>query len=155
MLAGSQGQHLKTSVRRETMRVTKEQWIAIGITTVLLLATGIFCVLSFRSEREAPLNRTRLAFAITSAAITSYDAIYGAYPKSLQELLQGDKQGSNGLLESPDSLMDAWGQPIRYTPQSNGFELISAGPDRIFGTQDDVVWPHKEPAGLTVGRGNE
>ncbi len=38
---------------------------------------------------------------------------------------------------------DAWGQPFKYVrPGKHGdmsFDLVSGGPDRAFGTQDDIV----------------
>jgi type II secretory pathway pseudopilin PulG len=33
---------------------------------------------------------------------------------------------------------DAWKTPLRYEPSDSTFELISAGPDKQFGTGDDI-----------------
>ncbi|HEX4452173.1 MAG TPA: hypothetical protein VH143_14955 [Kofleriaceae bacterium] len=35
-------------------------------------------------------------------------------------------------------VLDPWGTPYRMTPSGQGFAISSAGPDRIFGTADDV-----------------
>jgi hypothetical protein len=35
-------------------------------------------------------------------------------------------------------VLDPWGTPYRMTPSGQGYAIISAGPDRVFGTADDV-----------------
>ncbi len=38
--------------------------------------------------------------------------------------------------------VDFWGKPYRYTRLRSGFELVSAGPDEFYDTEDDlrIVW---------------
>lgn len=36
-------------------------------------------------------------------------------------------------------LHDAWDQEIRYQPSPPEYELRSAGPDKVYGTSDDIV----------------
>ena len=58
-------------------------------------------------------------------------------PVDLQELV---KDGSSKMSER--DLVDPWGTPIRYEitePQPMWFRIGSAGPDRVFGTDDDLV----------------
>jgi len=40
----------------------------------------------------------------------------------------------------PDALQDAWGGDVQYIPDTEGYRLISAGPDRLFGTADDIQY---------------
>lgn len=40
---------------------------------------------------------------------------------------------------SDEDLTDTWGTKIRYLPVENEFSITSAGPDRAFGTADDVT----------------
>lgn len=35
-------------------------------------------------------------------------------------------------------LRDGWGGEIHYIPDADGFQLVSAGPDQLFGTADDI-----------------
>jgi hypothetical protein len=35
-------------------------------------------------------------------------------------------------------VLDPWGTPYRMTPSGQGYAITSAGPDRVFGTADDV-----------------
>lgn len=41
-----------------------------------------------------------------------------------------------------DIAVDSWGTPFRYTtaPRGKGFHLVSAGPDREYDTEDDLVY---------------
>ena len=39
-----------------------------------------------------------------------------------------------------DAVQDAWGGEIQYIPDNEGYRLISAGPDRLFGTADDIQY---------------
>lgn len=38
----------------------------------------------------------------------------------------------------PEDLMDAWSNEIQYLPEVDGYRVVSAGPDRLFGTADDI-----------------
>ena len=40
----------------------------------------------------------------------------------------------------PDALQDAWGGQVQYIPDTEGYRLISAGPDQLFGTADDIQY---------------
>jgi len=40
----------------------------------------------------------------------------------------------------PDALRDAWGGEVQYIPDAEGYRLISAGPDGLFGTADDLQY---------------
>jgi len=37
-------------------------------------------------------------------------------------------------------LKDAWGADIQFIPNNKGYRLISSGPDRLFGTADDIQY---------------
>jgi hypothetical protein len=41
---------------------------------------------------------------------------------------------------SADALRDAWGSEIQFIPDNEGYRLISSGPDRLFGTADDIQY---------------
>jgi hypothetical protein len=40
--------------------------------------------------------------------------------------------------------LDSWGRPYMYRRQTGGFELRSAGPDRQYGTDDDLILTWKD-----------
>jgi hypothetical protein len=39
-----------------------------------------------------------------------------------------------------EALQDGWGGEVQYVPENEGYRLISAGPDRLFGTADDIQY---------------
>lgn len=39
-----------------------------------------------------------------------------------------------------EALQDGWGGEVQYIPDNEGYRLISAGPDRLFGTADDIQY---------------
>lgn len=39
-----------------------------------------------------------------------------------------------------DDLVDGWGSELQYIPDTEGYRLISAGPDHLFGTADDIQY---------------
>jgi hypothetical protein len=66
----------------------------------------------------------------------------GELPRNPDVLFQTSKQGRIYL--DPDhkqhTLVDSRGTPLRFTKQANhSFDLRSAGPDRIFETDDDDI----------------
>jgi hypothetical protein len=57
------------------------------------------------------------------------------------------------LVEKPSDLVDPWGTPYRYTKLLIGCLLTCAGPDRQFGTEDDIKKSsNKTPEHISEGR---
>jgi len=73
-------------------------------------------------------------------AINMFRARRRASPKSLDELTIPDEFTGEPYIERIP--LDPWNQPYRYAlldPGTGTFRLWSAGPDRTFGTDDDLV----------------
>ena len=112
---------------------------AAGIATLgLLLALVIW-------SRWAPthLGRSRASWKRAAACATLID---------LSQLIEDFKkrQGrlpkllSEAFGKMPPS--DPWGSPIEYHTMPDGtYSLASNGPDKVLGTQDDIVAPHFDP----------
>jgi hypothetical protein len=77
-----------------------------------------------------PVDRTnnRLYMLRASALLTMRRT--GSLPRTLDEMVEESRMPIG---------TDSWGTPFRYTPGTTDFELRSAGPDRVFGTRDDLV----------------
>jgi len=60
--------------------------------------------------------------------------------------------GSVAVVNGYNVPADAWGNPIQlvYYPASTAWQLVSAGPDGVAGTADDIVYPGV-PTNLTTG----
>lgn len=67
-----------------------------------------------------------------SAAITTYFGDTGDYPENLDMLVPK-------YLPSTNSITDSWGVPFQLEKDDQqNFTLVSAGPDRVLATADDI-----------------
>jgi len=87
--------------------------------------------------RNQPLIfRTRAEMQGLARAIGAYKAEKGTYPRSLDELREGEAPYISG------PAVDPWGNPIRYAapgPDGRPFLIRSDGPDGVEGTADDIA----------------
>jgi hypothetical protein len=118
---------------------------ARGLLIVLVLAVGIVYLIWFSKSGEkthleqqvdrfvqAKEDLTRVNMQTLQKIIESYIASEGQTPKNLQEL-----RTANLLM---GNILDGWGKSIRYERLSDSsFRLISAGKDKTFDTEDDIV----------------
>jgi len=89
------------------------------------------------SRKSVELHQAQQQLISVSLEFSGYLLKTGRLPRSLEELVAA-KPGKM----SPRSIVDPWGTPIRYEiidPQPMWYRLTSAGPDRRFETEDDLV----------------
>jgi hypothetical protein len=77
-----------------------------------------------------PVERTKNRLYVLRTAALRTMRRTGSLPRTLDELVE-----ESGMQIRNDS----WGIPFRYTPGTTDFELRSAGPDRVFGSRDDLL----------------
>ncbi|MFP4380545.1 MAG: type II secretion system major pseudopilin GspG [Candidatus Sumerlaeia bacterium] len=98
-------------------------------------------------SQKAKISATKQQIANFATALQMYEAAIGEFPST--------DQGLNALVEKPSDVSeddwsefmleipkDSWGQEYQYTyPGEHGryYDLISAGPDKQFGTEDDIT----------------
>jgi hypothetical protein len=118
---------------------------ARGLLVVLVLAVAIVYLIWFsksgdKTHLEQQVDRfeqsreelTRVNMQTLQKIIESYIASEGQTPKNLQEL-----RTANLLM---GNILDSWGKPFKYERLSDSsFRLVSAGKDKVFDTQDDIV----------------
>jgi len=74
-------------------------------------------------------------------AINMFTVDHGRPPDTLTELFVAepdDTAWDGPYLSVSNALLDVWGQALRYKRNANTFRLVSAGPDGIFETKDDI-----------------
>lgn len=121
--------------------MTKQDWIVVSIAAVVVAGAYLFVTTPLAVDTDRA-SRTRVAFSSASYAIAHYRLDRGQYPEALQDLLVRSviSGGANSpYIPDRSELTDSWGNEIRYEKRTNAFALVSAGPDRIFGTPDDIV----------------
>jgi len=112
---------------------------------VVLIALAVLLVLRFGASRQAnpvresvvALDKTKQALLPSQlqqveAALDAYAAEHMDYPGGLDELVPR-------FLGQADLLVDPWGTPLRLEKgKAQEPLLVSAGPDRAYGTHDDM-----------------
>ena len=125
-------------------KTNRQEWTVLCVIAALLLVLYVLAARPWRTHREPVANKTRAALVSGRYAILAYRQDYGQYPTSFQDLLPEGNERSVTYLEDITRLTDSWSQLVRYSPRPSGFEVRSAGPDKTFGTPDDIVQEETE-----------
>ena len=84
-----------------------------------------------RAELKVPL--TKQVMETDARQIALFEYRHGALPATLDEVATSTHESVMF------SMRDAWNDKLKYVPHNNGhFQLMSAGPDKVFGTSDDI-----------------
>jgi hypothetical protein len=78
---------------------------------------------NFEIEKE---NMGCIAYALLESR-----NLHGTFPKTLGEIRAEDSHWQ---------IHDRWNNPLKYETDGTTFLLVSAGPDRQFGTSDDIIF---------------
>jgi prepilin-type N-terminal cleavage/methylation domain-containing protein len=142
-----------------------EMLIVVGL--IALLATMVISVAS-RVDNQSKEKGVESVFVLLEGALEEYKEFQGDFPgqpvkdftnvaahseylyrelysipasrKILEKISGSLIENKFGTADSPPEIYDPWGTALeyRYNPGDNFPELISAGPDRIFGNTDDI-----------------
>jgi hypothetical protein len=111
--------------------------VFIALIVVLVLFLGKDRQANPVAEGMAALEKAKTAtleidMNNISAAIATYFGDYNEYPENLEMLVPK-------YLPSANSLLDSWGDPFQLEKDDQqNLSLVSAGPDRVFATGDDI-----------------
>ena len=110
----------------------------VGLGLVLILLTG--AVLHSRPIPTANRRRALVLMESFVEPISLYRMDTGSFPVMLEDLRVRpcDADGWRGPYIDNSPLLDPWGKPYRYELKSRVPTLASAGPDRKWGTPDDI-----------------
>jgi len=128
--------------RQKTIRNLTKLWVTAGLL--------IYSMITFRSiaqnrrateEAMASMSQQQASqqLLMISLQISGFRRDRARLPRDLRELL---KERSPNLSDA--ALLAPWGPPLRYEileHQPTVFRLSSAGPDRVFDTEDDLQNP--------------
>jgi hypothetical protein len=127
--------HSEVTILRSILRKS------IPAIAVIVLLSGISgCTHLQKSRDQARAARDCAAIRNLKAAVEMHYLDLGLYPASLKDLLenQADPAWRGPYISDAAMLTDAWGTPFRYEIVGGIPEITSAGPDRTFGTPDDL-----------------
>ena len=149
---------------RDSFGVTLVEMLIVVATIALLAA--IVVPLTLRLENQSKERGLEATFVLLEGALQEYHEYLGSFPEqterdaanvvahaeymydALQSLPESrailgkvsDSQVDNKAGTSVPEVYDPWGTALDYWygPGHNFPELVSAGPDRVFGTSDDI-----------------
>lgn len=114
--------------------------LVIFAVVVMVYASLMVPNLTKGTDSGDPSAASRTAIAVVSTAIDLYETDTGKLPNNLDSLLvKSSELNWNGpYLRESESLLDGWGTPLDYKPDGYMYTVVSAGPDCIIGTSDDI-----------------
>lgn len=130
----------------EAKRIHPAMLLGAGAVILVVLS---FCCLGCSRSRRTQDKATLFQMMAIRTALSSFQVDCGRFPtdaEGLRALLQnpGVVGWRGPYLEtntsSPASLFtDEWGTPLHYVAENGSVRVLSAGPDRVFGTADDLT----------------
>lgn len=82
-----------------------------------------------------PEDRTRFFMRQLRRLVSEHRGATGELPAELGDVLDLSLEPHDRQM----ALSDAWGSPLRYSQDGDTLELLSAGPDQVIGTTDDLI----------------
>ncbi|MFO7871054.1 MAG: type II secretion system protein GspG [Kiritimatiellia bacterium] len=114
--------------------------VLLVVAIIGVLATIGILSLPGRRE-EAMINATRGKIDVICTAVDVYEVDTGRYPPNLSALVNDDGSPNwHGPYVRGGVPEDAWGTTFQFkTTGERTYRIVSAGPDRQFGTDDDIT----------------
>lgn len=115
--------------------------IELMVTIVILGGlVGIVGLNVLGAKKGADRDTALLQMASFGGAVKMWTLQHRDLPGRLEQLIETDAGTGEALLEALPP--DPWGSPYEYERLSaTRFRILSLGPDRIQGTEDDLEWP--------------
>jgi general secretion pathway protein G len=128
--------------------------LLLVVVIIGILAAIVVPKLTGRSE-DAKIGATQATMKSIRTSLGMYETDNGKFPTQEQGLMAlieaptsapiPKKYPKDGYLDTKDLPKDGWGNEIVYKnpgeKNTNGYDLVSAGPDEHMGTDDDIVMP--------------
>jgi hypothetical protein len=111
--------------------------VFIALIVMLILYVGKGQKANPVAQGMAELDKVKIATVEIdmnniSAAVSKYFGDYNEYPQNLDMLVPK-------YLPSTNFILDSWGNPFHLEGNNEqNLSLVSAGPDRVFATSDDI-----------------
>lgn len=98
---------------------------------------------------QAKIDQTKIAMGNIAQSLQLYRVHNNSYPTTSQGLdalvtNPGESPRWRGPYIEKDKLKDPWGNDFGYNSDGRKYEIISAGPDGQFETEDDIRYPERD-----------
>jgi general secretion pathway protein G len=112
--------------------------VMLVVVIIGILAGAVAVAVRGRTE-QAAINTTRITIKSVGQGVNMFEVDNGVYPNSLSELVNDTGHPTWRGPYVDGGLSDSWGNELQYTKGDRGIKLVSAGPDKAFGTDDDIT----------------
>jgi hypothetical protein len=142
--------HIRDRKAPESMRLTIFRRLAWIFAAFVIIGTIAAISHSHRGHmmEQTRISSSRAQLGGITIALWQYRNVFGQYPSGgnaeIAKALLGANPKGMVFIESPlikatshGELLDPWGTPLYIRASSQDFEIISAGPSRVFGDSDD------------------
>ena len=110
---------------------------------LLYIAVAVACTVTGPGCRRklVDVQSTQANMQAVATAIELYQLDNDVYPTTLDALPEkpGGEPFQKPYLKPSERIVDAWGIRFQYLNMTNRYELRSAGADRQFMTEDDIM----------------
>lgn len=129
----------------------KNIWRAAKWTAPLLIVAALLAGLFSGADPTSEMARTLDKIAAFDAVYQAYKREFGSYPPVTEnfrvvKIFQGENPRQkeffafkNGDLNVNGEVVDGWETPFRFDYEEGAPVILSAGEDRVFGTDDDMT----------------
>lgn len=129
--------------KRRTVRSAFTLMEMLVVIAILGLLVGTVAVSMQGHLARSRVSAAKIEMAKITEALDSYDGVYSRFPTAEEglEILTGPSGKVEEQFIASGEFKDPWGTPYEYVipgPNNKPYELISAGPDRQFETEDDL-----------------
>ena len=124
----------------------KQKRILITVGVSLVLVAAFMALRWFRAMPDRLPTRgihergTRSMMAFVNTIVEQFTARHGRFPTEDE----WRKAMADATYPTP---RDSWGTPLRYTLADEQAVITSAGPDKTYGTRDDLTQSAEQPVG--------
>lgn len=121
----------KDGVKRPFEKLFMQPSVKSTILLLILLWVGSLFFSNYRDFISYP-NKTKNEIVEIREWIEKWNIEYNMYPKDLKEAVGNDPMKQSWL-------KDAWGREYKYYVGKGVFQILSAGKDGEFETDDDII----------------
>ena len=105
------------------------------VVTIIGILASIVAVRISGQGTKAKITATRATMVAVRLGIGQYEMEHGKLPDTLSELVDGDTH----YLDQETVPLDQWESEFKYYRRGDLVKIHSAGPDGVFGTDDDII----------------
>lgn len=117
------------------------------VISLIAIVMSILATQLTKQQDEAMIDATKLSMGKIQQSLQLFrlhnNYLYPTTDQGLSALVTdpGNTKKWRGPYIEEEKLKDPWGNEFQYESDGRTFKIISSGPDKDFGTEDDIIFP--------------